>query len=69
MTTYRDVIRIHKAHPDWCSADIARELNCFAGYVRETAKRRSLNLPKARSGPNGKPHTKDMKSRVKLVSA
>ena len=52
MVTKHDVIREHKAHPDWCSADIARHLGCISGYVRATAQRNGLKLPigKGRSG-------------------
>jgi hypothetical protein len=46
MTTKHDVIRVHQAHPTWNSGMIARELGCAPEYVRSTAKRNNLTLPK-----------------------
>ena len=57
MTTKHDAIRVHREHPDWHSEQIARELGCVGGYVRETAKRNGLILAKGEaSGRNLNPN-------------
>ena len=48
MTTWRDVVRVHQAHPKWTSSLIARSLGCTSAYVRATASRRKLKLPRMR---------------------
>jgi hypothetical protein len=46
---WREVERLHKAHPDWAAPLIARELGCLAAYVRKTAARRGWKLGYNRS--------------------
>lgn len=46
MTTKDDVVRLHREHPDWCAAEIAAALGCESAYVRATARRNNLDLPK-----------------------
>jgi hypothetical protein len=48
MAMKDDVIRLHREHPDWCAAEIAAALGCESAYVRATAKRNELVLPKTR---------------------
>ena len=50
MATAAEVIALHKAEPDLCATDIAKRLRCSHSYVRATAKRRKLPLPKGRPG-------------------
>lgn len=49
--TWRDVVRVHLAHPKWPASRIAKHLRCSTGYVRATAKRRSLKLPRVQDAP------------------
>ena len=53
MATKDDVIRLHKQNPTWTSVLIAERLGCLPEYVRATATRQGLDLPKGRKGdPN-----------------
>lgn len=47
MTTKREVITAHRAHPEWSPSDIAIHLGCSTEYVRATAQRNQLKLPRA----------------------
>lgn len=47
MATQRQVIDLHCAHPAWSANDIAQALGCSAGYVRATAQRLNITLPRA----------------------
>lgn len=49
MTTKREVLDLHAAHPDWNSVQIADVLGCMPEYVRSTFRRNGLTLPKAQS--------------------
>jgi hypothetical protein len=46
LVTKNDVIRLHREHPDWCAAEIAAALGCDSAYVRATARRNKLFLPR-----------------------
>jgi len=48
MTTWRDVERVHRAHPKWNASEIAAELGCGSAYVRATANRRKWDIPRKR---------------------
>lgn len=50
MTTKHDVIAAHHDHPEWNSTDIAGHLGCCSAYVRATARRNGLTLPKRSAG-------------------
>jgi len=50
MSDKQQVIALHRLHPDWCADQIAAKLGCHAGYVRATAARNSLILPKKQRG-------------------
>ncbi|MCP5087902.1 MAG: hypothetical protein GY952_14005 [Rhodobacteraceae bacterium] len=41
------VLDCHKDHPEWTAPQIAEKLGCTSSYVRATAQRRGLDLPKA----------------------
>lgn len=46
---YKQVIALHREHPDWDSHAIAAVLGCNPGYVRATAQRQGLTIsPKPR---------------------
>lgn len=47
MATQHLVLETHNQHPNWNANDIARALNCSAGYVRATAHRLKITLPSA----------------------
>ncbi len=44
--TKADVIETITAHPDWTGSEIAAHLSCHSAYVRSTARRNGLTLPK-----------------------
>lgn len=44
-TTWKDVERVHKLHPDWTAPEIAAELKCSPAYVRATSARREYPIP------------------------
>lgn len=46
-TNKDEVIAVHRQHPDWYAGDIADFLDCQPEYVRATARRYDLVLPKA----------------------
>lgn len=48
MTTKHDVIAAHQQYPQWTASEIAAHLGCLPEYVRATAQRNSLRLPKIR---------------------
>lgn len=45
MATNTEIIELHMRYPHWTANDIAAALDCDSGYVRATAKRKSLVLP------------------------
>jgi hypothetical protein len=47
MTTKYQVMLLHRNHPDWSASRIARELGCHSAYVRSTAARNNLKIPRA----------------------
>lgn len=47
MTTWDKVQKVHLDHPDWTAPMIAEHLGCRASYVRATAQRRGMRLPRA----------------------
>ena len=55
MATKDQVIALHRKHPDWSAPDIAAALGCDASYVRATARRQSLRLPKVGRAAPGTP--------------
>jgi hypothetical protein len=46
MATQDDVRAAHRRHPEWTANKIAQELHCSSGYIRRTAQRLRLKLPK-----------------------
>lgn len=50
MVTAAQVVALHRAEPGLCAADLARRLRCSPEYVRATAKRRNLTLPRGKFG-------------------
>ncbi len=46
--TWKDVVRVHRAHPTWTGPEIADELGCLSAYVRATASRRGMKIPPTR---------------------
>lgn len=48
MATKQQVMDLHRANPSWTANDIANHLDCLSAYVRATARRNGLDLPKAR---------------------
>lgn len=46
MVTKQDVYDAHLAHPEWRAVDIAAALGCSSAYVRSTARRGSIPLPR-----------------------
>ena len=55
MTTKHDVIAYHRAHPEADSAEIGRALGCHSAYVRATAGRNGITLPKGYGRCGGRP--------------
>jgi len=51
MTTKRQVIDTHLKHHDWGPSEIADHLHCCSGYVRATAQRCNLKLPRSANKP------------------
>lgn len=47
MTTKQQVIDVHRAHRDWGAMQIAEHLGCCGGYVRATARRNRIRLPRS----------------------
>ncbi len=47
---WRRVVRLHRAHPDWGATRIAYDLGVTDGYVRATARRHGLSLPRSEYG-------------------
>lgn len=47
MTDQSQVIALHRKYPDWHATKIAAQLGCSAGYVRATAQRKRLKLPRS----------------------
>lgn len=50
MTTKADVIRVHQQHPTWFAEQIAAHLDCGSAYVRATAYRNDLPIPRKLGG-------------------
>lgn len=50
MVTAAQVVALHHAEPGLCAADLARRLRCSPAYVRATAQRRKLTLPRGKFG-------------------
>ena len=48
MANKNQVIDLHGRHPDWTARQIADELGCLTEYVRKTAYRNGLILPRKR---------------------
>lgn len=48
MAVRTEVIKVHGDHPDWSAGQIAAHLGCTSEYVRKTAARNALNLPKSK---------------------
>lgn len=48
MTNKTEVFTAHQEHPEWHAGAIARHLGCDSGYVRATAKRIGITLPRKR---------------------
>jgi hypothetical protein len=46
MATQDEVRALHEASPRMTAPEIARELGCGSGYVRATARRLRIHLPK-----------------------
>ena len=46
MADKYQVISLHEQFPEWNSCQIAAHLNCSAAYVRATARRNGLKLPR-----------------------
>lgn len=53
MATKRQVIELHRKHPDWTDRQIAEAIpgECSAAYVRATARRNGLTLGRALPPP------------------
>lgn len=70
MTTKHDVIAAHKKHPELHSSDLARILGCASEYVRATAKRNNLKLPKGtRLAADPRGYAKDLRlEAAKLIA-
>lgn len=51
MANKRQVIDLHLAHPDWSARKIADELRTGDAYVRATARRYGLTLPRSTRTP------------------
>ena len=52
MVTKDQVIETHRVNPNWGAVQIAKHLGCLPAYVRATAKRNGLVLPRGtRSRP------------------
>lgn len=49
MATKQQVMDLHRENPDWSAPDIAARLGCKAAYVRATAQRCGLDLPKGKA--------------------
>ena len=47
MTTKHDVINLHRQNPTWTVRQLADELGCNPAYVRATASRCSLTIPRS----------------------
>ena len=58
MATNVQVIEAHKRNPTWTASDIADALKCSSGYVRRTAQRYNLTLPKGKAGPKPNPNAR-----------
>lgn len=48
MTRKHQVIEAHRLHPEWSAKQIAAYLDCSAAYVRTTAVRNDIVLPRHR---------------------
>ena len=53
MTEAAEVIAVNAEHPDWTPRQIGEHLGCDPAYVRATAQRNKLVVPKERQR-NGK---------------
>jgi hypothetical protein len=62
MATKHDVIRLHQLRPEWSAPEIAAEIGCHSAYVRSTAQRNGLVLPKS---PPMNRHTKERQMTTK----
>jgi hypothetical protein len=49
MANQLQVIELHRKHPDWTSAQIAKRIDAAPAYVRATAYRKGLQLPGCKS--------------------
>jgi hypothetical protein len=45
MATQEQVLHAHRDHPKWTDLQIAKHLDCSAGYVRRSAQRLNIVLP------------------------
>ena len=68
MTTKHEVIRAHRAHPDWGSSRLGRLLGCQSAYVRATAQRNGLKLGRDKA-PGGRPRKYDHDAVLDLWAA
>jgi hypothetical protein len=50
MANKQQVIDLHRTYPEWTAVDIAVSIGSGASYVRATARRVGLRLPRARYG-------------------
>lgn len=46
----KKVAALHRANPSWGATMIAAELGCHDAYVRSTARRLGLSLPRSQYG-------------------
>ena len=51
MATKQEVIAAHRKHKAWGPSEIADHLGCSSGYVRATAQREGLILPRSPNKP------------------
>lgn len=63
MATKQQVMDLHRANPTWTAPDIAASLGCLDAYVRATARRYGMDLPKAKATPT----TVEMRARKAAV--
>lgn len=51
----KQIVQVHRLHPTWHAAKIAKRLGCSATYVRNTAYRAGIDLPRKpyERDPNG----------------
>lgn len=68
MTTNKEVVATHEAHPTWTSAQIAEHLGCGRAYVSATAQRQGIALNRRRAVEND-PRTLRAEARRLLLKA